>query len=97
MKKRVISVALFASALFLPLAAFASDSGFPDDPAGRWEFFKANYHGMPTGFKVCLLLIVLLIAASVVYYKLSAGPGAESENKKDGAEPPEEGADPNGE
>ncbi len=93
MKKAFISTALFCAALCAHLAAFASDGVFPDDPAGRWEFFKANYHGMPTGFKVCLLLIILLIAASVVYYKFSA----RSENKKDGAEPPEKGADSNGE
>ena len=93
MKKRVISAALFCAALCAHLAAFAADSVLPDDPAGRWEFFKANYHGMPTGFKVCLLLIVLLIAVSIAYYKFSA----KSENTKDGAASPEKGADSNGE
>lgn len=93
MKKRVISAALFCAALLTPLAVFASDSVFPDDPAGRWEFFKTNYHSMPTGLKVCLLVIVLLIAASIAYYKFSD----RTENTKDGAEPPKKGADSNGE
>ena len=99
MIKRIISAAAaFITAGCLPLAAFAADNDvFPDDPAGRWEYFKSNFPPMPTGFKVSLAIIALLIIASVVYYRLSGGKAADKpiEAPPAGAAPAEAPADDN--
>ena len=71
MKKFIALIALALCSLSSQIA-LAADDVFPNDPAGRWEFFKTNYHAMPTGLKVCIVLIVVIIIASVVYYKLTA-------------------------
>lgn len=104
MIKRIISAAAgFITAACMPLTALAADNDvFPADPAGRWEVFKNNYRPMPTGFKVSLALIALLIIASVVYYKLSGGKGADkpavvlpAEDATDDNKTPEKGDEQN--
>lgn len=92
-KRIILAAAAFITAACMPLTALAADNDvFPDDPSGRWEVFKNNYHPMPTGFKVSLALIALLIIASVVYYKLSRG---KDTDKPDGVSPARASADDN--
>ena len=99
MIKRIISAAaaLITSGCFSLTALGADNNVFPDDPAGRWQVFKNTYQPMPTGFKVSLALIALLIIASVVYYKLSGGKGADKPIEAPPIEEPtaEEPADDN--
>lgn len=69
--KKLVAYVVFLLGVCASLTVLAADSPLPSDPAGRWNFFKTNYHAMPTGFKVCLIIIAALIIASIAYYKLT--------------------------
>ncbi len=99
--KKLFACLVFLSGVCASLTGLAADNPLPDDPAGRWDFFKANYHAMPAGLKVCLIIIALLIIASISYYKLTdkKHPAADkpaASAKADGKEATTKGGKPNG-
>ena len=84
--KKLLAFLTMLSGVCFSQSALAADIVLPDGPSERWEFFKTNYHAMPNGLKVCLILIAVIIIASIVYYKASGSKTANTENQEGGAE-----------
>lgn len=49
----------------------SANTVMPDGAAERWTFFKENYTKMPKGMAVSIIVVIVLIAASIIYYKMT--------------------------
>ncbi len=69
--KKLYSLLISVMLCVTQLITVSADSVMPDAAAERWTFFKENYTRMPKGMAVSLIVVIALIVASIIYYKVT--------------------------